>query len=270
MPLVEIRKLDKEIINSYCVWMLHMSKLKRIPDRVLEIGTGGTLGIGIMFLLAGSRKYIALDYTKYANEDIDAVVDGLVALIKERAPFPIEFSVTPFLISSAAPVAIDIVGIEGRAKAIKNGDGIDYIAPYHDQSVEKESVDLIISQVVMEHMTDLNHTYKMQSEWVKAGGDISHFIDFKSHATSNDWDGHWGYRRDVWNCIKEGKDFLINREPLSVHRKIIERCGFEVGYERGRQRPPGLSVEKICEQYSFMTEEDRCTESVLIQARKND
>lgn len=269
MPLVEIRNLDKEIINSYCVWMLHMSKLKRIPDRVLEIGPGGTLGIGIMFLLAGSRKYIALDYKKYANEDIGAVVDGLVELIEARAPFAADFRVDPFLNSQEASNVINTIGIESRAKAIKRGDGIDYIAPYYDQSVEKESVDLIISQVVMEHLHDLNHAYKMQSVWLKPSGDISHFIGFQSHATANEWDGHWGYCRAVWNCIKEGKDFLINREPLSVHRKIIERCGFEITYDQGRYREPTLLQEDICDQYKFMTEEDRCTESVLIQARKN-
>lgn len=269
MPLVEIRKLDKEIINSYCVWMLHMSKLKRIPERVLEIGPGGTLGLGIMFLLAGSRKYIALDYKKYANEDIGEVVDGLVALIKAGAFFADDFRLDPFLDSRYDICLLNPVHIDKRATAIKRGDGIDYIAPYHDESVQRGSVDLIISQVVMEHLHDLNHAYKMQSLWLKPGGDISHFIGFQSHATANEWDGHWGYCRAVWNCIKEGKEFLINREPLSVHRKIIKRCGFEITYDEGRSKEPTLYREEICDQYRFMNNEDRSTESVLIQARKH-
>ena len=274
MPMIEIRKLSDEIKNSYGVALMHMAMTRMHgvpqPKCILEIGCGGTLGIGIMFLLLGSEKYIAIDYKRQANEDIDEVVDGLAALIEAKAPLHEGFRIDPFFESRAIPEwIIPTRGVRAEARQIKSGVGIEYIAPYAAKDIEANSCDLVMSQVVMEHLPDLNGAYRDQHIWVKPGGYISHFIGFQSHATANEWDGHWGYVPTVWNCIKEGKDFLINREPLSAHVKVIERSGFDVVRKMCRHKMPTITREQICERYKFMSDEDRSTESALIQAKKN-
>jgi hypothetical protein len=56
----------------------------------------------------------------------------------------------------------------------------EYKAPWFDPRViEAGSVDLVVSQSVLEHVVDLPATYRALYQWVKPGGWMSHQIDFQ-------------------------------------------------------------------------------------------
>ena len=76
----------------------------------------------------------------------------------------------------------------------KQKNTIQYMCPWYDPKIiENDSVDLIFSQAVLEHVEDLRNTYRAMYRWVKKDGFISHQIDFESHGLSDEWNGHWSF-----------------------------------------------------------------------------
>src|SRR4029453_17620145 len=84
--------------------------------------------------------------------------------------------------------------IRSNLRSINSGQCISYHAPWTSlDDVSRETLDLIFSQAVMEHVDALQETYAAMSAWLKPGGYASHVIDFGSHGRSPFWNGHWAY-----------------------------------------------------------------------------
>ncbi len=121
--------------------------------------------------------------------------------------------------------------IRDEVRAADGGENelLRYIAPW-DETVEigPGSVDLVLSQAVMEYLPDLETAYGLMYGWLKSGGAISHEIDFKSHGTAISWDGHWGYSSRMWKLVNGRAACPITRYPHSCHIGKIAEAGFRV------------------------------------------
>ena len=237
----------------YSLWLRHLSILNENgldvnPSTVAELGPGDSIGVGLMALLTGSKKYRALDVINHTvlKQNI-GLVDELIALLQNREDIPNdeEFPrVNPRLESYDFPSKIvtkermiDQLSKDRVSKLKYNlshnvdddSNSIGYFCPWLDPAVINEgSIDMIFSQAVLEHVNDLNETYKAMFLWLKRGGVMSHQIDFKSHSTSKNWNGHWAYSDYEWNILNGGGNHLINREPLSTHIELLKENGFNV------------------------------------------
>ena len=77
--------------SKYCysVWLRHLVKLNEagstdIPKRILELGPGDSLGVGLAALLSGSDQYTALDVHKYSDIKSNLkIFDELIDLFNE-------------------------------------------------------------------------------------------------------------------------------------------------------------------------------------------
>ncbi len=66
-----------------------------------------------------------------------------------------------------------------------------YFAPWNDPSViQGHSIDLIYSQAVLEHVTDMTGVYEAMHRWLKPDGVMSHQIDYRCHGKADTWNGH--------------------------------------------------------------------------------
>ena len=112
---------------------------------------------------------------------------------------------------------------------VGSGQFVDYRAPWTSPNeVAAASLDLIFSQAVLEHVDGLEETYKAMSVWLKPGGYASHVIDFTAHGLSPFWNGHWAYSDWQWKLVRGRREFLLNREPLSMHISCAKKAGFQV------------------------------------------
>lgn len=282
------------ISSRYCysVWLRHLvmarkNGLSTIPHVVAELGPGDSIGIGLAALLSGCNKYYALDVVEHANSDYNAtILEELLELFRDRADIPGEGEfprVKPYLDSYDFPYdlldekhldySLRPERIAKIRKAIGNTESdnsfIQYKVPWDgDAVIESETIDLVYSQAVLEHVDALWNAYDCMYTWVKPGGMISHQIDLKSHATAESWDGHWGYPDVVWKIIRGRRPFLINREPFSTHRAFLSQAGFEVLCERTYEQRSTLQKDRLPEKFMKMTAEDLRTAGVFVQARK--
>jgi len=134
--------------------------------------------------------------------------------------------------------------------------------------MKENSVDMIYSQAVLEHVNDLEHTYRMLSRWLKPGGFMSHQIDFKSHDYAAQWNGHWAYSDLVWNLIRGRRPFLLNRQPHATHVNLLARNGFKVVCDQKTTTTSGITRKQLSRRFQNLSDEDLVTSSSFMQAGK--
>jgi SAM-dependent methyltransferase len=150
-----------------------------------------------------------------------------------------------------------------------HGCKIIYFAPWDNSAILKEnSADMIYSQAVLEHVNDLEHTYRMLYRWLKPGGFMSHQIDFKSHGYAAQWNGHWAYSDFVWNVIRGRRPYLLNRQPHETHVNLLARNGFKVVCDRRSTTTSAITRGQLARRFQNLSDEDLVTSSTFMQAVK--
>jgi hypothetical protein len=283
----------------YSVWLRHLVMAEKSgipvqPEVVAELGPGDSLGIGLAALLSGTSKYYAFDVVKYANQDRNLqIFDGLVDLFRRREHIPgrDEFpEVKPYLQSYEFPARIlteqrlnsalrddRVASIKNKIKYLgsharrdhEDGLQISYAVPWYDPEVVKDnSVDVVFSQAVLEHVDDLEHTYQVLYRWLKSGGFVVSQIDFRSHGTAKMWNGHWAYSDLAWKIIRGRSPYLLNRQPHSTHINLLKKNRFEVVCDIRFRKNSTLRREQLAPGFRNMPEDDLTTSGAFIHAVK--
>lgn len=274
----------------YSVWLRHLVMAKKnglnpYPKRIAELGPGDSLGIGLAALISGCDTYIALDVIEHSNKKRNiAIFDEILALFKDRAAIPGEEefpNVKPFLEDYAFPSDIfDDTRLQqalepSRIGKIRNAiersqreDAlIQYKVPWYDADiVEMESLDMIYSQAVLEHVDDLRKVYKLMHLWLKSNGFMSHQIDFKSHGTADEWNGHWAYSDFMWKLIRGKRPYLLNRIPHSTHIAMMKEEGFDIVCDQTIETESLITKDQLAPQYKSLSDKDLITSGTFIQS----
>lgn len=280
----------------YCyeVWikhltMLHENGLESLPDTIAELGPGDSIGIGLAAMLSGANRYYALDIVEYSNIEYNVkIFDELVELFHNRAPRPktgwpkydqyLDENLFPSHILTDEQLERSLS--EDRIKQIRdvliNPDNanqeiqIKYMVPWADENIiEQDTVDVIFSQSVIEHVMDLNDTYKALYSWLKPGGLMSHQADFSSHGYTNIWNGFRAYPEFVWKITMGRRPYLINRQPYSVHIDLMKKNGFEITCALQNYKTDiGIDRSQLSGKWKDMSDDDLTCSGAFIQARK--
>jgi len=280
---------------SYCygVWLKHLTLMwangvRVIPKTLAEIGPGDSVGVGLAAILSGVEQYYALDVVKYSNVDSNLkIFDELVSLFNTRSPRPtkgwpdydeyLDKNLFPshILNDKLLEVTLSADRINSIREAIINGSAkkenveIKYMAPWTDDAIiEKSSVDMLISHSVLEHVVDLEKTYKAVSNWLRPGAITSNQIDFTDHGLAKKWNGYRQYSEIVWKIIYGNRAYLINRQPVSMHIDLLNKYGFKYICVKMNIRHDGISRKELSPYWKNISENDLNCAGVFLQAIK--
>jgi len=277
----------------YSVWMRHLVRardtgLNANPETVAELGPGDSLGISLAALLSGATRCFAFDVVAHASTARNlSIFDELVSLFERRTAIPndTEFpNVIPRLEDYRFPTDIltddrlaaslsadRLHRIRECLQKLESSDSlIRYRAPWFDAGVvEPESVDVIFSQAVLEHVDALEMAYGAMSAWLKPHGYISHSIDLKSHGWAEEWNGHWTYTDFAWKLVRGRDSWLINREPQSTHTRLISEAGFKIVSCESIRADSNIALNQVARRFRNMSEEDLHTSEMFVQAVKS-
>ena len=301
LPVVK-RKLAKRSLGTgggaqsarycYSVWLRHLlhanaNHLNVDPKHVAELGPGLSLGIGLAAILSGVERYYAFDVVAHQHAERNlAVFDELIALFKARAPIPRadEFpAVGPDLPAYDFPrqllddrrleLNLQPERLARVREALRHCDSpqsmIQYRAPWHtEHAIERDSLDLVFSQAVLEHVDQLADTYRAIYEWLRPNGYMSHQIDFKCHDSAREWNGHWTYSELMWKIVRGKDTWLINREPHSTHIRLMREAGFRIVEDTRVERSSSIARSHLATRFKTLTDEDLRTGDAFIQALK--
>jgi hypothetical protein len=243
-------------------------------------------------MLTGANRYLAFDAVPHARAGSNlTALESLVELFAQRTSIPGENEfpeITPRISSLDFPYALlcdellertlrpeRVASIRRALTSAANGrasgcEGIDvrYTAPWHDAAeVNSGSVDLVLSQAVLEHVNDIDLTYHAMFDWLRPGGVMSHTIDFRSHGLTRDWFGHWTIPMWEWRLIRGRRPYLINRQPASVHVQAIKRAGFNVSCVVPSVVAPAPR-DVLAAEFQWATDDDLATSAMFVIARK--
>jgi SAM-dependent methyltransferase len=278
----------------YSVWLRHLVNMRDrgVPirfDSFAELGPGDSLGTGLAALLSGARRFDALEVVRHDTDSVNLqILDELVALFRARADIPgaEEFpGVRPLLESYRFPreilseaqleesLAPDRLAAIRRALVgeARPGDPVEirYRVPWNDEAViEAESLDLILSQAVLEHVDDLPGTYAAMHRWLKPGAVMSHVIDYSSHRLTRTWWGHWAIPDLLWWIVRGRRSFLINRQPHSRHRELLGAQGFDLASETTYPGEGAIPRALLAPRFRGHSDADRATRGAMVVATR--
>jgi hypothetical protein len=236
----------------YSVWLRHLVKVASVRPTfsinvVAELGPGDALGIGICALLSGAQRYIGLDRIAFGlRADNLSLLDELASLFKKQTPIPDDREmpgVYPKLEDYRFPYhlitkdTLDFTLSDQRLERLRsllqgnylNTELFSYVAPWNSENtLNPASVDLLISQAVLEHVDDIEGAYDAMHDWLKPSGVMSHRIDYTSHGITRDWFGHWTISPRLWRIVRGRRSYLINRMPHSSHIAALKANGFSI------------------------------------------
>lgn len=279
---------------EYCygVWLKHLTFLwehgmRSIPDTVLELGPGASLGIGLAALISGASRYLAVDVVRRADKATNAVVlRDLVALFQARAPRPtaswpdydayLDRRHFPGHILDEDRLGRSLAGerLALLAQAVasleptSSGPTIVYETWADREPFGEGEVDLVLSHAVLQHATDLDRVYKSCRRWLKPGGWMSHQIDFSAHGITDVWNGHLQYSERLWGLVAGRRAYFLNRERCSTHLALLRANGFEVVSVIRQSRLDGLDRSLLARRWRHISDEDLTCSGALVQARK--
>lgn len=277
----------------YSVWLRHLCMLYQSGvdtniTTLAELGPGDSVGVGIAALLSGAEQYLAFDaYAQMNVESNLALLDQIAALFAAREPIPAETefpNLKPYLESYEFPfhilpearvkTALAPERLNHIRNSILRADNSGMIRFYPDfadvDAIEHGSLDLVLSQAVMEHIEHPDNIYEILHDWLRTGGAMSHQIDLKCHDTSDCWNGHWTYSDFVWRMILRGRNrpYPLNRWPLTWHLDAVRQTGFEVTREKRVIGQSSLQRRQLNKQFMGMTAEDLTTSGLFMIAKK--
>lgn len=276
----------------YTVWLRHLvlaarSNQNTAPQSIAELGPGDSLGIGVAALLSGAGRYLAFDVIEHANSDTnETVFEELIELFATRSDIPDEQEfplINPRLQDYRFPAQVmdeqrlQACLLPERLKRIREslrncrreGSLIQYRAPwYSEQVIERDSIDLVFSQAVLEHVDDLPAVYRSMHAWLAPAGLMSHQVDLTSHGWAREWNGHWAHSDTMWKLIRGRDTWLINREPKSTHLRLLKQTGFRLLSCDSYRQPNTLSKRSLARRFREQGEDDLTTSGFFFQAAK--
>jgi hypothetical protein len=279
---------------AYCygVWMKHLALLHEagmqgIPQTVLELGPGASIGTGVATLLSGAEHYVAIDAVAHMRPEANAaVLRDLVRMFRERSPrpvagwpqydhllderlFPSSILDDERLAAALVPARVSRIEQAVRAVALHEPDPmIEYQTWSSLQRVPDTSVDLLFTHAVMGQVTDIEDVYSRCGRWVKPGGWMSHQIDFNSMGTADEWNGHLAYSEVAWKIIAGRRPYFVNRERLGAHLALMERAGFELVRVLRGCPGGGIARAALAPRWRDVSDDDLATETAFVIARR--
>lgn len=279
---------------TYCygVWLKHLTMLhehgfRGTPATIAELGPGDSMGVGLCGLLSGADHYVGLDVIAHTNTARNLkVLDELALKFRDRTPnvdkgwpyfhtllderaFPRHVLTNERLDASLSPGRIASIRQAIASPSLTRDITAEYKAPWFDpRIVEADTVDLIVSQSVLEHVVDLPATYQALYQWLKPGGWMSHQVDFKCHGLTKSWNGYRACSEGMWALALGKRPFMINRQPPSVHLRLLREAGFELVHHEKFLRQDGIRREALAPMWADISEDDLNCSGLYVIATK--
>lgn len=124
--------------------------------------------------------------------------------------------------------------------------------------------DMFLSQAALEHVSDVNETYRNLNAGLKVDGIMSHAVDYKSHGITEEWFGHWEMPNWLWRVVHGRRPYLINRMPHSYHVSALSQARFKVLTVRDKRGTSAVR-SRLSSRFSEISNDDlTCTGAFII------
>ena len=210
--IVRAVEYDFNVVDGWldCLKEYSPADAELSSKRVLELGPGADLGVGLILLAGGAAKYTAFDVHNLVASADGEFYDKLFAELTGRADID----------ALRRQVALTLDGTADKLCYRCSGD--------FDLSIlADDSVDLIVSQAAFEHFDDLPRTIEQMSKLAARGAILVCEIDLATHT-------RWIRDRDPLNIYRYSDVFYNltkfhgspNRVRPAEYRRMLSDAGW--------------------------------------------
>jgi hypothetical protein len=266
----------------YSMWLrilvtMHESKLETRLTNIAEIGNSSSLGVGLAALLTGVETYTSLEVIKSGNIVKNLkMFEELIKLFRAKEDIPddkvfsrinLQLADYKFPTNILTDKRMSVLLSEERLNNIRNSiqnigqnNNTDIISAYipWELSINHlvESMDLIISRAVMEHIDDYEDIYYKLNLCLKANGIMLHDVEYHHHGIGRHWNSHWEYSSFIWNLIKGKRLFITNRTTHSMQCESLKRTGFQILLEKRIIRTTRIQSKCLTKEFRDISDID--------------
>lgn len=226
---------------------------------IIELGPGDSIGIALLFLAHGAARVICYDRFKLITniKKNTAIAKNILQILPDEQKQELQKIIT---FNKQGHVEWD----SSRLKYL--------LQTKHLLQIEKSSVDLIVSNAVLEHVHDLENLFATMSYVMKPGGLMVHAADLGSHGlhykTPLDF---LAVPKRLWKLMTYFRG-APNRARKSHYEYLAVRHGFDIVHCQTTKR---FTQEEI-ETFKFLqparaasfSNDDLSCESILFTAQK--
>jgi hypothetical protein len=162
--------------------------------------------------------------------------------------------------------------LQSLAAGGSGGSVLRYIVPWNSQSLPEASVDLVMSQAVLQEIphaaadSPLRDTIRATRHWLRPGGLASHQIDLGLYGMTP-WNVHWSWSDFAWKIVRGRRENFVNREPVSTYASVFRECGFSIVAIHAERRD-GVDDAVLRPRFRSLPETERRTRTALIVVKK--
>lgn len=220
-PMAEIKKAVEYDFSVVSHWLRVLeeytnTKPSLTGKAILELGPGADLGVGLLLLAKGAKKYNALDVNNLVESVPEHFYDGFFDRLSATGE------------SNQA----DIGGLRAQLKLTQSGrnDRLNYVCRKDfDISVFGSSeIDHVFSQAAFEHFDDIDMTISQLSKVARSGAVLVAEIDLNTHTRwLRDVDplNIYRYRDTLYNSLRfRGTP---NRHRPIEYKQLLEKYGWK-------------------------------------------
>jgi SAM-dependent methyltransferase len=222
----------------YTFWLgllkyLHTNQAEVSMDVVGELGTAGSLGLGLCALLTGAKKYYALEIEVLYDVNRNLILlDELVDLFKCNAPLSVEFSQINLPINDftfpnqlVEQKYLDeefVQCLRNDLQSLLHGKTENIFLVKDWSKINTARFGFIFSRAVMEHVNNPMRVYRGIHSILVPDGYMLHDIELHSHGVTEQANGHLNIPNLLWRLIEGNRKYFLNRVTHEGHLNAIQ------------------------------------------------
>jgi len=187
--------------------------------KILEIGPGDNLGVGLCFLLRGASQVVCLD--RFFSHRDEAQQRAIYTAFRSSRT-PAEQATLDTFMSLDPAVHFD----PSRLNYV-SGIAIEDLV---DPATRFDGFDLIVSRAVLEHVWDLDRALVAMDRVLNPGGRLIHKVDFRDHGIFTSRNHHPLSLLTVpgfFYTLASRNSGKPNRRLIGDFRRILARLGYK-------------------------------------------
>jgi SAM-dependent methyltransferase len=249
--IVQIVEYSKGVFEKYCRYMAKKNMNTTLNNKtIVELGPGDTMATAFFFLAYGAKRVVCFDRFKLLQNTTKntLIAQQVLSILPEQQRQHLQ---TILSFDDLKQVRWDPI----RLQYLHNR--------YENITLENNSVDIILSNAVLEHVQNLDVLFSHMYRILKPGGIMVHAADLKSHelhhATQLDF---LTIPSSLWKYMTFYRG-APNRARKTDYEKLINHYGFELTFFKFTSRIPQEDIHIFIQKYpnhaaNFATEDLSC------------